>query len=408
MRKVKVNPGILRWARKTAGLTLEDAAKALGIRKTRHAAAADRLKLMETGKESPTPRLLQKMAKRYARPLLVFYLSEIPRHEDCGEDFRTLPDSVGRRDVGLVDAVVRDLRARQIVIRSALEDDDEAEGLGFIGSMKQGSGVTAVADAIRDTLGFDRQIFRSRRPLQEAFSYLRDLAQDQGIFVVMADHLGSWHTRISVDAFRGLALADDVAPFIAVNANDSPGAWSFTLVHELAHLWINATGVSGGVVDVGQETERFCNDVASRFLVDDPEIDALRIDSGTSSEDAKRRIEECAAEWNVSRTLVAYRLHRAGAFGYETFDRLKTEFRNQFLSHKRAQRRGTTASGGPNYFVLRRQRAGKLLCQVVERLLYENNLSATKAAQVLAVGPHNVYPLLRHDGGPPVTGGIRA
>ena len=44
---------------------------------------------------------------------------------------------------------------------------------------------------------------------------------------------------------RGFALADEVAPFVVINHQDHRGAWSFTLLHELTHLWLGETGVSG-------------------------------------------------------------------------------------------------------------------------------------------------------------------
>ena len=77
---------------------------------------------METGEENPSRTMLAKMAKRYRRPLLTFYMKEIPKKGDQGEDFRTLPVSVDQSDVGLVDAVVRDICARQILVRASLEE----------------------------------------------------------------------------------------------------------------------------------------------------------------------------------------------------------------------------------------------------------------------------------------------
>ncbi len=218
------------------------------------------------------------MAKQYRRPLLTFYLSEVPRKGDRGEDFRTLPDPLGDDEIGLVDAVVRDIRARQSLVRSSLEAADEAERIVFVGSMRQDQGVSAMVAAIGRQIEFDLEVYRARRTLQDSFAYLRSLSEAIGVFVLLVDNLGSHHSAISVDAFRGFALADDVAPFVAVNANDSPAAWSFTLVHELAHLWLGSTGVSGGTAE--RSVERFCNDVASEFLLPAYELAALELPEG--------------------------------------------------------------------------------------------------------------------------------
>jgi len=66
-----------------------------------------------------------------------------------------------------------------------------------------------------------------------------------GIFVLLKGNLGSYHSNIAVTAFRGFALSDDIVPFIVVNDRDIESAWSFTLVHEMAHLILGQTGISG-------------------------------------------------------------------------------------------------------------------------------------------------------------------
>src|SRR6266496_2017355 len=124
-----IQPKILRWARETAGLSLDDAARALGLAHARGRNAVQRLGAMELGEAEPTRAVLLKMAKTYRRPLLVFYLVEPPKTGDRGQDFRTLP---GREKFNPeLDALVRDIKARQGLIRSMLEDDG-AEPLEFV------------------------------------------------------------------------------------------------------------------------------------------------------------------------------------------------------------------------------------------------------------------------------------
>src|SRR5438094_273095 len=86
-----IRPEILTWARETAGLSLEDAARSIGLKEARGQKAAERLAALETGAEEPPRSLLVKMAQAYRRPLLVFYLREPPKTGDRGQDFRTLP-----------------------------------------------------------------------------------------------------------------------------------------------------------------------------------------------------------------------------------------------------------------------------------------------------------------------------
>jgi len=51
---------------------------------------------------------------------------------------------------------------------------------------------------------------------------------------------------------------------------DSDTAWSFTLLHELPHIFLGQTGVSGSTA--GTPVEIFCNDVAGRVLLPPAEL----------------------------------------------------------------------------------------------------------------------------------------
>jgi hypothetical protein len=118
-----VQPRILVWARETAGLSLEEAAHSLSLHSAHGHSGAERLAMYETGDEEPSRPLLLRMAKTYRRSLLVFYLAEPPRIGDRGQDFRTLP---GRDQYNPnLDALVRDIQARQGIIRAILEESDE-------------------------------------------------------------------------------------------------------------------------------------------------------------------------------------------------------------------------------------------------------------------------------------------
>ena|SRR6266699_80059 len=88
-----LNPDILRWARTTAGLSLEEAAHAIELSDAHGVSGPQRLAALEAGKDEPSRPLLLRMAKAYRRSLLVFYLEKEPKAGDRGKDFRRLPSS---------------------------------------------------------------------------------------------------------------------------------------------------------------------------------------------------------------------------------------------------------------------------------------------------------------------------
>ncbi len=389
---VEVKPEILVWARETAGLEPEDAVKRLGIRDARGTAALDRLTALETGQAAPTRPMLVKMAKQYRRPLLAFYLSEPPKSASRGADFRTLPAGYSDSQAAQIDALVRDLYTRQSMVRAVLEDEDEAEVVAFVGSAEMSDGKPAVLKSLRSLLDLDPETYYRQPNVEAAFKLLRDRAGRLGVFVLLKGDLGSYHTAMDADVFRGFALADPVAPFIVINDRDSRAAWSFTLLHEMVHLILGQTGIDGA--KVGTDVERFCNDVAGEFLLPGAELDALEIPTSADLEARQRLIGNFAQERNLSRTMVAYSAYRQSLMGRDEFEALSEVFRQQWTQQRQPTQR---QEGGPSYYTLRRHRIGDELIGLVRRTMASRALSPSRAARILGVAPTQVYRLLESD-----------
>jgi Zn-dependent peptidase ImmA (M78 family)/transcriptional regulator with XRE-family HTH domain len=381
-----VNPEVVGWARRTSGLSLEDAAKALDI------SSPERLAAIENGERLPSRTQLVKMSKAYRRPLLTFYLAVPPARGDRGEDFRSLPADRAERDDALVDVLVRDLKARQGLIHSTLVDEEEQQPLKFVGSASMGEGVDTVAAAVRTTLGFSLEEFRSAPTVEKAFAYLRDLVERIGIFVILAGDLGSHHTEIPVEVFRGFAVADSIAPMVVINDRDAKTAWSFTLLHEVAHLWLGTTGVSGSRVE--QVIEKFCNDVAGELLLPREELRDLSIHVD-DVEAALELLQRIAAPRRVSRAMVAYKLLRLGRISSVQWRAIDDMLQALWRREREVRReRPKATDGGPTYYVVRRHRLGTALLSFARRNLDAGALSPSKAARVLGIKPRSVYPLL--------------
>lgn len=387
----KVSHEILSWARETAGLSLSEAADKLGISRRAGVSAVDRLAAIETGELEPGRPLLLKMAQHYRRPLVTFYMSAPPRKGDRGEDFRNVPDRHTDAEA-LVDALVRDIRARQSMVRAVLVDEEEAKSLPFIGLMSMGDGVGAVLASIRKTIQTDLSELRAQASPESAFALLRSRVEAAGVFVLLMGNLGSHHSAINVEAFRGFALADDIAPFVVLNDQDARSAWSFTLIHELAHLWLGTTGVSGVFADA--QIEKFCNDVAGGFLLPANELPLVGIDLKTDLETAAQRIGAFAEARHLSRSMVAYSLLRAGSLTDNTWRTLAGRFQAQWRQSRDAKREREKDGTGPNYYVVRRHRLGSALLHFASRNISGGALTPTKASQVLGVKPRSVAPLL--------------
>lgn len=385
-----VNPEILIWARESSGLNVEDAAKKLQFKDGKTATGAAKLRALENGKEPTRPQLLR-MSKQYRKPLLAFYLERPPVKADRGEDYRTLPDGIEPADEYLVDVLIRDIKARQSFLRDTMIAEEEGEVLSFIGSATMDQRTNDVAKLIAEHLAFDLAEFRHLKTVDEAFTYLRDKVEGVGVFVLLAGNLGSHHSAIDTKIFRGFVLSDNIAPFIVINDQDAKTAWCFTLLHEMTHLILGQTGISGEYDD--NKVERFCNDVASLILLPEQKLDAFNPETGNLITLAKE-ISNYANARNISSSLVGYRLLKTKKITRKQWEDLSELFKKQWLQNEKAQRdRNRMREGGPSYYVVRRSKLGNALLGFTERMVYSGALTFTKAGMLLDVKPLKVQKL---------------
>ncbi len=390
----RVNPEIVVWARETAGLNLEEAARKLGFRNSSRSTASEKLSEIETGNREPSRPQLLKMADHYRRPLLTFYLSKPPKQGERGADFRTFTQDHAPSTEALLDTLIRDVRARQGMIQAVLEDEDEADPLPFVGSHQRWDGHNAVFASLKKLIGVELSEYRAKLNASAAFDLLRTGAEEAGIFVLLRGDLGNYLTAIETSIFRGFSIADPVAPFVVINDQDARSAWSFTLLHETVHLLLGQTGISGGQYSEN-ETERFCDDIAGEYLLPSADLERLSNGSNRHALAISEQIGLIANEFNVSRTMVAYRAYRSSVIGQDTYVRLSTIYRQEWRDERESRRsQAREQEGGPNYYTIRRHRLGNRLIHLVRRMMAANALSTSKAARILGLKSRQVQPLL--------------
>ena len=390
---IVANPKILKWARETAGLDLGEAAKKLGFRDSKKRTAVQKLEGLESGQDHPTNAQLNKMAKAYFQSPMVFYLPKPPRPGEKGEDYRTASQqSVDPKGNARLNLLTRDIKAAQRLVKAVLMEDNE-ETLPFVNSATVSTGVESVARDVVKTIDFDLDTFRNERRVRDAFAYLRQQIEDSRIFVLLLSDLGSHHTTIPAEVFRGFAFADEIAPFIVINRKDAVSAWSFTALHEVTHVWLGKSGVSGmfGAKDV----ERFCDRVAGAILFPSTDRDAMQVGRQSDFDDIVRIIESAAGHMKLSQSMISYNLWLDGHVDYETWQRLRLRFAQQWAAHVESERkRNKQRTGGPDYYKLRRHQLGNALVDLTRYAVSANALTPSKAAVVLGVAPTSVYSML--------------
>ncbi|WP_010246581.1 ImmA/IrrE family metallo-endopeptidase [Pantoea agglomerans] len=381
----KPNPEIIKWARESSGLSLDEAAKKLSLKSSKQSGASI-LADYESGIKEPTSKKIGDIAKLYHRPLLTFYLAKPPVIQKKGEDYRTVPDSIPLEANGNVDAIVRDIFVRQSIVREALIDSDDAETKDFVGYLSNMPNIAEAVAYISKRFNISATEFRKQGTAHDAMGYLRKQVENEGIFILLIGNLGSHHSSVSTNYFRGFALADKIAPFIVINDNDSKAAWSFTLLHELAHILIGESGISN--TSVAHKVEKYCNDIASNILLPEEDLSTVKIDDASNFEEFSSTLQERALFYNVSPSLIAYRLLRNGRVSHKQWEEISSHFKELWVQSKVKKQDEKKSSG--TFYVTKRHKTGGALLRVVRNSILEGVITETKAGKVLGVSPGNV------------------
>lgn len=363
-----VTPALLAWARTTAHLREDEAAQKLGV-------SVDTLREWETGATLPTIRQAEEAARVYHRPLAAFYLDSVPK------DFAVLKDL--RRMAGQEEApyspelvfTIRHAQERQDWVRGLLRRQG-APALAFVGSASLTDAPVRIAQGISRALGFEPALRTHWSTLLDALRGWMELAEDAGIFVFQSSAKG----KLSPEEVRGFALVDDVAPFLFLNAKDTRGARIFTLAHELAHVWIGASGVSNLSVPTGDRSEagrieRFCNAVAAELVLPDQEFSD--VSRGFRRNRAYEDISFLADRFKIGREVVARRLLEYEKISNAEYQALRARYIAEWRTEQEA------GSSGGNWYTNHSLGLGRAFVRLVAGAYGERTITGTEACRLL-------------------------
>jgi transcriptional regulator with XRE-family HTH domain len=236
-----VSPATIQWAIKRAGTNPTELASRIKTVK------AEQIKAWESGESLPTFSQAEILADRLRIPLAVFFMRQPPKLDIPVPDLRTIGNNQARTfSLDFID-VLNDALVKQEWYREYLEES-KAPRLPFVGKFKPNGNFVAVAADMAATLGVNDEL-RAECATWESFlsCFVR---QAEGLRVmVMRGGVVQHDTSRGLDAkeFRGFVISDDLAPLVFINSKDAKAAQTFTLAHELAHIWIGKSGISNNV-----------------------------------------------------------------------------------------------------------------------------------------------------------------
>ena len=368
MASLALRLDVLEWAARQAGESFDSVARSI---------APKGRSLDSVLNGSLTPAQVQKFAKRTRVPFGLLFLQSPP------ETIRpAIPDlrQAKQPDPLSLDffEVLEDAERKQLWYKEHLLSNG-AEPLAFVGSAKPTDRAQDVALLIRKEIGLIEADRTACKNQDDYFRLLSRRAEGAGI-VVLKNRIVKSNTRrpLSPREFRGFAMADDIAPLVFVNGKDWEIAHVFTLLHEIAHIWVGQSGVSDLAYRQGNSgLEIFCNRVAAEVLV--PEDEFLR------HFDQTQDLSVLAKRFRVSHLVVARRaldLKRIGSAAYDGIAALSAN----------AKPPSEDESGGDSYKSYPIRSGRKLTTALVQSALSGGTM-IRDAASLLNIRPQTVMTL---------------
>ncbi len=382
--KAFITPNVLKWARESARMTEEIAAAKIPV-------DIERLREWEEGISQPTIKQAQILAKAYKRPFALFFLPEIPRDFQPLQDFRKQDSKPLTTSSAFI---IREIQQKQSWIRDIYEENNEGL-LPFVGSFSMKDNPEQIAADIIKTLQINPTSYKTDNPMKEWI----DAAELQGIFVSRTSFI---HSRLKLDPeeLQGFAIADPYAPFVFVNSGDWNAPQLFTLVHELAHIWIAETGISNKIEpeelqdkDKFHPVELFCNEIAANSLM--PKEKVVNLTPYTFKD--SKELFKAAKQFGVSSFALLVRILKLDLISTATYLKLKRQVDYDFTEYLRKEEEKNANQkenrGGLNYFLLQLNRNSKLFTQTVLDSFRGGHIEATLASSLLNVQVNKFHKL---------------
>lgn len=331
--EIDVNPDMISWAITRAGFQLQDFLN-------NHPNVLNWLEKIKR----PTVKQLEDFSKAVYIPFGYLFLNEPPSEVIPFPFFRTGASAPEHKvSLNVYDTILI-LQRRQDWLVDYLMDNGK-EPLAYIGKYSENTDYQIIVSDMRRTLRLDVEWAKNFKTFEDTLNHITEKIEDIGIIVNFNGVVeNNTHRPIPVDECRGFVLVNSLAPFMFVNAADAKAAQLFTIVHELAHVWI---GESAGfnneqLLPANDPVERLCDMVAAEFLVPAESFNDLW--------NRQYTFITLARYFKVSQLVIARRALDLGKISKSDF----FAFYNQFMESFRMKKEEQTPGG--NFYATARKR----------------------------------------------------
>lgn len=314
-----VNSEMLVWARSTTPfVSTRDVQDRISI-------AYNKIDDWEKGKDYPSISEAKKLANLYKVPFATFFLTTPPSIEPRPyTDRRTKRNALyGPISYELWSEIGRIIGNRDRLID--LIDEEELELYEAVPVVEDDATIEETSLAIRNFLGISLPFKNKTAYGANSYKYYRKVFENKGILVCQI-------TGVSVDEMKGISIAYDSYPIIAVNNKDYERAKAFSLFHELAHLVRRSSSLC--LIDFDERNdaeEKKCDAIAAEVMMPKAAFISLASEAlkryNSYSEDCLNYI---ADRFGVSVFSVIRRLHDIKMIDDAVYFSIYEEYSRQF------------------------------------------------------------------------------
>lgn len=367
-----VNQDMLKWARETAGLTLQTAAARLSRNIT-----AGVISQWETGELTPTYPQLETLARKYKRPVAIFFFPEPPSWVKEEVQFRVMdyPDAEKLEPdsrFAIREAIAKQRNLYELLGEKNTALPDEIRNY----ALDEFPSIGLAAQKLRRFIGVEINTQLDWEDSNEALKEWRNAIEKTGISVFLRSF-----KQGNIDGF---SVFDEEYPVIYINnTNTTENRQIFSMFHEIAHILIRENGISFRTDDYldwlsGQDRriEKLCHQFAAEVLVPTEQLTKDWAQPSDTEHEAKR----LSGRYKVSREVIIRRASECGIISEEEARQWIAEYYRDMSRKARSK-----GPGGGNYYWNEFKYLGNNYINLVLDAYYSEKISSFKAADYLKI-----------------------
>lgn len=313
------------------------------------------------GEKFPTVKQLENFTHKVHVPFGYMFLPQPPNETIPLSFFRTGKNSTNKVSLNVFHTV-QIIQDRQNWLTEYLEELNFPE-LEFVGKFNIKDNYIDIVNDIRNMLKLELDWASKHNKWEEALDYLTLKIEEAGIIVTYNGIVGNnTHRVIDVNECRGFVLVNKKAPFLFINSADAKAAQMFTIIHELAHVWLGKSAGfdNANLLPADDPLELLCDKIAAELLV--PEIYFIKKWETSQNFNYLSRI------FKVSPIVIGRRALDLKLITFPRFMQFYNEYMNEIKERKDRQ------SSGGDFYATTKKRISLRFAAFVNNAVKENKL----------------------------------